>query len=119
MFATNKPRGIHLCGDATRHFTTLRDELNIQSFDTGFPVDFGRLRAELGPGVTIMGGPHVDFLRTATPAAIREEARRILQSGVLTGGRFVLREGNNLAPLTPLENTEALYHAGREFGKLV
>lgn len=114
--ATPEPRGIHLCGDSTRHFATLRDELNIRSFDTGFPVDFGGLRRELGPDVRIQGGPQVDFLMRATPAEIREETRRILQSGALEGGLFVLREGNNLAPGTPLENTEALYHAGREFG---
>jgi uroporphyrinogen-III decarboxylase len=116
--ATSAPRGIHLCGDATRHFRTLRDELNIRSFDTGFPIDFGAMRHELGPDVRLQGGPHVHFLVSATPAEIREEVRRILQSGVLDGGLFVLREGNNLAPGTPLENTEALYHAGREFGRL-
>jgi len=115
--ATSAPRSIHLCGDATRHFRTLRDELNVKTFDTGFPVDFGAVRRELGPDVRIQGGPHVHFLMQATPAEIREEVRRILQSGVLDGGFFVLREGNNLAPGTPLENTEALYHAGREFGQ--
>lgn len=115
---TPAPRGIHLCGDATRHFRTLRDELNIRSFDTGFPVDFAALRRELGPEVRIQGGPHVHFLMQATPAEVREEVRRILQTGVLDGGFFVLREANNLAPGTPLENTEALYQAGREFGRL-
>jgi len=118
-FGTQNGRGIHLCGDATRHFVTLRDELNIQAFDTGFPVDFGRIRRELGPAVRIQGGPHIELLRTATPGQVREEVRRILQSGVLEGGLFVLREGNNLAPGTPVENTEAMYYAGREFGKLV
>ena len=113
-----RPRGIHLCGDSTRHFSTLRDELNMRTFDTGFPVDFAAVRRELGPGVRIQGGPHVNFLMRATSAEVREEVRRILQSGVLEGGMFVLREGNNLAPGTPLENTEALYHAGREFGRL-
>ena len=116
--ATPAPRGIHLCGDSTRHFVTLRDELNIQTFDTGFPVDFALVRRALGPGARLQGGPHVEFLMRATPAEVREEVRRILQSGVLEGGRFVLREGNNLAPGTPLANTEALYHAGREFGRL-
>lgn len=116
-FATAASRSIHLCGDATRHFVTLRDELNIHSFDTGFPVDFGKLRKELGPQVQILGGPHIELLRTGTPEAIREEVRRILSSGVLEGGRFTLREGNNLAPGTPLENTEAMYYAGREFGR--
>jgi uroporphyrinogen-III decarboxylase len=116
--ATEKPRSIHLCGDATRHFVTLRDELNIVAFDTGFPVDFAQLRRDLGPEVRIQGGPHADFLRTATPDAVREEVKRILFSGVLRGGLFVLREGNNLAPGTPVENIEAMYHAGRQFGKL-
>jgi len=115
---TPAPRSIHLCGDSTRHFRTLRDELNIRAFDTGFPVDFAALRRELGPGVRIQGGPHVHLLMQATPAEVRGEVRRILQSGVLDGGFFVLREGNNLAPGTPLENTETLYHAGREFGRL-
>jgi hypothetical protein len=116
--ATPAPRFIHLCGDSTRHFRTLVDELNVRIFDTGFPVDFAALRRELGPTVRIQGGPHVHFLMRATPAEVREEVRRILQSGVLEGGQFVLREGNNLAPGTPMENTEALYHAGREFGRL-
>jgi hypothetical protein len=113
----NSVRNVHLCGDATRHFRTLQQELNVQIFDTGFPVDFGRIRKELGPKACIYGGPHIEFLRTATPAQVREEVRRIMGSGVLNGGLFVLREGNNLAPGTPLENTEAMYHAGREFGK--
>ena len=115
-FADSEPRGIHLCGDSTRHFLTLQNELNIQGFDTGFPVDFGKLRRELGPKVRIQGGPHVEMLLSGRPANIRAEVQRILSTGILDGGLFVLREGNNLAPYTPLENTEAMYHAGREFG---
>lgn len=115
--ATPEWRGIHLCGDSSRHFVTLRDELGICLFDTGFPIDFGRLRAQLGPEVRIQGGPRVEMVRSSTPAAIREEVRRILETGILDGRKFVLREGNNVAPQTPLENTEAMYFAGREFGR--
>lgn len=117
-FGTAVGRGIHLCGNATRHFPLLCEELGISAFDTGFPVDFGALRKDLGPDVRIQGGPHVELLRSGTPEEVREDTRGILQSGILEGGMFVLREGNNLAPRTPLENTEAMYHAGREFGKL-
>ncbi|MCL6520474.1 MAG: hypothetical protein K6T99_11655 [Armatimonadetes bacterium] len=111
------PHSIHLCGDATRHFKIIRDELNVMTFDTGFPVDFGSLRQELGPDVQINGGPSVQFLLRATPAEVREEVRRILSTGIMNGGRFVLREGNNLAPGTPVENVNAMYIAAREFGK--
>lgn len=108
---------IHLCGDATRHFKTIRDELNVYSFDTGFPVDFAALREELGPETEILGGPRVEFLRTATTDQVREEVLRILNSGILQGGRFVLREGNNLAPGTPVDNIRAMYDAVCEHGR--
>jgi hypothetical protein len=114
-FTTGR-RGIHLCGDATRHFPTLQSELGIQSFDTGFPVDFGRVREQLGPEADIQGGPHVELVRSGSPEEVYAESVRILQSGILSGGRFTLREGNNLGPGTPLENTEAMYRAGREHG---
>ena len=116
-FAREGPNSIHLCGDATRHFRMLRDELNIRSFDTGFPVDFGGLREELGENVEIVGGPSIPFLTSATPAQVREETRRILESGVMHGGRFILREGNNLAPEVSDANCRAMYDAVREFGR--
>ena len=107
---------IHLCGAATHHFAFLRDELNIQSFDTGFPIDFAQLRADLGPAVEIKGGPSVMFLHHATPAEVRQEVQRILASGVGAGRRLILREANNLPPDVSLETLWAFYDAVREFG---
>ena len=115
-FGPDGPNSIHLCGDATHLFRTIRDELKVMSFDTGFPVDHGWLREELGPEVTIHGGPHVEVLRSGTPASVRAETLRILRSGVTKGGKFILREGNNLAPGTPVENVAAMYATCREFG---
>jgi uroporphyrinogen-III decarboxylase len=116
-FGPKGPNGIHLCGDATHLFPTIKEELCVNSFDTGFPVDHGKLRRELGPEVTIHGGPHVELLRSGAPERIREEVRRICESGVMEGGRFILREGNNLAPGTPPGNVAAMYDACREFGR--
>lgn len=107
---------IHLCGDATRHFKLLRDELGVYSFDTGFPIDFTWLRQELGPAVEIKGGPRVTLLREGTPAQITAEVQRILASGIMAGGRFILREANDMAPGTPLANIAAAYAAARTFG---
>ena len=56
MWSVAGPHGMHLCGDATRHFPIIRDELNVNSFDTGFPVDFGWLRKAIGNDVEIYGG---------------------------------------------------------------
>ena len=89
-----------------------------EAADLRYPVDFGALRRELGPTIRINGGPPIEFLRTATPAQVRARVREIMQSGILEGGLFTLREGNNMAPGTPAENMRALYDAGREFGRL-
>lgn len=110
------PHGIHLCGDATRHFPLIRDELNVWSFDTGFPVDFTALRNDLGPDVEIRGGPDVPFLETAAPDEVYERTRQILGSGIMEGGKFILREGNNLSPGVPLNNLWAMCNAVHDHG---
>jgi len=107
---------IHFCGDATHLFKFLKEELNVYSFDTGFPVDFGKLRKELGPEVEIYGGPNIMLLKDGPATAIKSEVERICKSGIMEGRRFVLREGNNLAPCTPIEHIEAMYETGKEFG---
>lgn len=116
-FSDGSPMWVHLCGDATRHFKFLRDRLNVRSFDTGFPVDFGKMRRELGPDVQISGGPTIMLLKDGKPDQIRKEVKRICESGIMEGGRFILREANNLAPCTPVENIEALYEAGKAYGR--
>lgn len=116
-FSNGGKNGVHLCGNASRHFPFLKKNLSIYSFDTGFPIDFQAVRESVGPDVEIKGGPSVPFLCTATPDEVRAEVRRILQSGVRDGGRFILREGNNLAPDIPFENVIAMYEAGKEYGR--
>jgi uroporphyrinogen-III decarboxylase len=109
-------RAIHLCGDATRLFPTIAAEIRVSSFDTGFPVDFAELRRRLGPDIEVFGGPHIELLRTATEAEVRRETRRILASGIMSDGQFVLREGNNVAPGTPPANIAAMYRTAQEVG---
>lgn len=115
-FAPGKPHGIHLCGNVMRHMKTLRDELNVQTWDSGFPVDFARMREELGPGVQINGGPGIMLLLHGTPQQVYDRTGEILESGVKTGGRFVLTEANNLPPCVPEENLAAMYKAALEKG---
>lgn len=110
-------RGMHLCGDSTRHFEVLHRELGVTSFDTGFPVNHGRLRRMLGAEVEICGGPEVSLLLAGTPEAVYARTRDILQSGVKEGGRFILQEGNNLPPRCPPANLEAMYAAALEYGQ--
>ena len=110
------PRSMHLCGDASHLFPTLHRELGVTSFDTGFPIDFGQVRRELGPDVEISGGVPVDLLLSGTPDAVHERTRTILQSGVKEGGRFILQEANNLPPRCPPANLAAMYETSLACG---
>lgn len=111
--ATHTDRAIHLCGDAQRHFPIIRDELGVTSFDTGFPVDFAQFRSEMGPDILISGGPAASYFVRGDVPAIVAETERILSSGVLEGGRFILQEGNNLPPHSSLACCQAVYDAGQ------
>lgn len=108
---------IHLCGNAQHLFKFLKENLNVYSFDTGFPIDFGRLREELGEEVEIIGGPNIVLLKNGTEKEVEEEVKRICESGIMKGKRFIMREGNNLAPLTPVENIETMYKACKKYGR--
>ncbi|MFN2291518.1 MAG: hypothetical protein ACK2UC_10045 [Anaerolineae bacterium] len=65
---------VHICGDGTRHFKTRHDEIGAYEFDTGFPVDFGGLRQQLGPEVTLWGGPDIMVLKDGAPEQVRNLA---------------------------------------------
>lgn len=80
------------------------------------PVIYGALRRELGPDVELLGGPEVGLLLTGTPEQVGARTRAILESGVMAGGRFILREANNLPPRVPEANLQAMYQACLEHG---
>jgi len=111
-----EPGTIHLCGDASRFFPVLRDELNIRLFDTGYPIDHGKMAKVLGPDVAIYGGPRVELLRTGTEQEVAAETKRIIEAVKPYGKKFVVREANNLTPGTPLGNIRAMYETVREYG---
>lgn len=110
-------RSVHLCGDAQRFFPIFEEELGVKSFDTGFPLNFSTLYNMLSSDVQILGGPSTRLLYTGPREAVKAEAQRILQSGVMKKSKaFVLREGNALAPGTPIEHVNAIYETAEEYG---
>ena len=108
---------IHLCGDATRHFKKIQDELNIYSFDTGFPINFKATLEALSPETQINGGVHVNILLGGTPGEIEKAVENICDEVKPLSKKFIIRDANNLSPKTPLENISAMYEAIKKFGK--
>ena len=112
----NSTRTIHLCGDASKHFEVLHQQLNVTEYDTGFPVDLAKLYKTLGSECRINGGLHIELLRSGSIDEIDKKSRKILES-VKKYKKFVFRDANHLAPCTPLENTNAMYNACKKYGQ--
>jgi uroporphyrinogen-III decarboxylase len=90
--------------------------LGANLIDTGFPIDLGRLRRDVGPDVQIMGGLEVSTLLHGSPQRIRQRSRELLESGVKHGGKFIFKEANNFPPCVPIDNVRAMYQACLDFG---
>jgi uroporphyrinogen-III decarboxylase len=63
-----------------------------------------------------MGGPQVALLLGGTADEVYQRTESILDSGVMEGGRFILRDGNNLPPGVPEANLAAMYQACLDHG---
>jgi len=111
------PHSVHLCGNVERHMPIIRDELNVRTWDAGFPLDYGAIRKALGPDFQIQTGPRVSTLLNGSVDDVDAECKRILESGIMEGGRFILHEANNLSPRTPVENVAAMYEAAARYGR--
>lgn len=107
---------IHLCGNATHLFPTIHKNLNVFSFDTGFPVNFAEIIRRLGSETAISGGVHVDMLLNGDAEKIQAETRRILEEVKPLTRRFTIKEANNLSPGTRPENLLAMYRAVEAYG---
>jgi len=116
-FSKGGPNSIHLCGKVQRHLKFLKDELNIKTFDLGFPTDLGKAREDLGEDVVLIGNIAPHLLKMGPEDAIRDAVKKLCNSGVMKGGKFILQDGNNCAPCTPVEHFKAMYEAGKEFGR--
>jgi len=116
-FCVGRP-GIHLCGDVNHLLPIIKRELDINSIDSGYPLDLKKARDILGEDVVIRGNLHVMTLLDGPKERIRAETLKILGSGVLYGKKFIFGEGNNVAPFTPAENMNYAYEVVREHGVL-
>ena len=110
------PHLMHLCGDATRFFPLMHEELNISYFDTGYPIDFANITKEMGSDVCIQGGVKVDILLNESREKVIEETKRIIDEVKPNTNKFIMREANNLPPCVPEENLWAMYETVKKFG---
>jgi hypothetical protein len=106
----------HNCGRADHLLGFWADEVGIDRY-IGFSylTDKEKLREVMGGRISVIGGVNTAILHDGTPDDVREDVKRNIQVLKDVPG-FVLMDGHNVAPGTPVENLNAVTEAARSAG---
>ena len=108
-------RGLHMCGPSTHLLDVLADDLKITSFDVfGYLVD-PKTAAQKFRGKTLLwGNINPMLVKDGTKEQIKKACAEALAAMAPCGG-FMLGDGANICPGTPLENLAAFTEAAQEY----
>ncbi len=109
-------RGIHMCGDSTHLHKALKDDLKMTSFDIfGYLVPPRVAAANLGGNILLWGNINPMLMLEGTPQEVKQAARECIDAMGPCGG-FMLGDGANVCPGTPLASFQAIMEAAVEYG---
>ena len=109
-------RGMHMCGVSTHLHDALVNDLRITNFNLfGYQVPPRVAAANLGGKMLLSGNINPMLMLTGTHADVKAAAREALEALAPCGG-FLLSDGANVCPGTPLENLAALTQAAEDYG---
>lgn len=106
-----KHRSMHMCGPSAHLHAALTDYLSINSFDSfGYQVEPEYIAKTMGGRVRLMGNINPMLMLAGTADEVRGEVLKTLEHlGPLPG--YILSDGANICPKTPLENINAIAEA--------
>ena len=111
-----KGRHVHMCGDSTHLHRVLKEDLHMTGFDVfGYPVPPQVAARNLGGTTLLWGNVNPMLMKEGTPAQVKAAARECLEAMAPQGG-FMLGDGANVCPGTPLESFAAMLAAAEEYG---
>jgi uroporphyrinogen decarboxylase len=109
-------RGVHMCGQSSHLHQALVEDLRITSFDLfGYAVEPATAARNLGGRALLWGNVNPMLMREGTVEEVRQVALEALSHLAPCGG-FLLGDGANVCPGTPVENLAALTAASEEYG---
>lgn len=109
-------RGMHMCGDSNHLHKVLLEDLQISSFNLfGYKVEPKVAADRFGGKIYLTGNVNPMLIQTGTKQEVKTAAMDCLKALAPCGG-FMLSDGANICPGTPLENLAALTEAAEEYG---
>ncbi len=108
--------GFHMCGKVDHLLQCLADELRINEFALfGYQVNKQLVQEIMGGRVVLTGNINPMNIWLGTPESVFEEAMTALHIFGRGSGGFILADGANIPPDSPVENINALMRAARAF----
>jgi len=109
-------RGMHMCGNSTHLHRVLVEDARLSSFDIfGYLVPPKVAAENLGGKMLLWGNINPMLMLKGNKEAVKTEALEALRWMAPCGG-FMLGDGANVCPDTPIENLAALTEAAEEYG---
>ncbi len=107
----------HMCGKTDHLLDIFVDELRIDEFQGfGYEVDLELIASVMGGKVVLLGNVNPMLIRAGNPAQVREATRRVIE--VLAPRRgFIVQDGSNIPPGSPLANINAMMEAAEIYGR--
>jgi hypothetical protein len=108
-------RSVHMCGQSSHLHGVLVNDLRASSFNLfGYLVPPAVAARNLGGRMLLWGNLNPMLLLNGTPAEVKQACRECLTALAPCGG-FLLGDGANVCPGTPLANLAAVTAAAEEY----
>jgi uroporphyrinogen decarboxylase len=108
-------RGMHMCGISTHLHRALVEDARISSFNVfGYQVPPEVAARNLGGQALLWGNVNPMLMLNGTRAEVKQACLRCLEAMAPCGG-FMLGDGANVCPGTPVENLAAFVEAAEEY----
>ena len=108
---------LHMCGRSDHLLEVFRDDLRIHELQGfGYEVDLDRVAEVLGGRVVLLGNVNPMIIHSGTPDDVREATRRVMAK-LAPGRGFIVQDGNNIPPGSPIENINAMMEAAERYGR--
>jgi uroporphyrinogen-III decarboxylase len=107
----------HMCGRTDHLLEIFTDDLRIDEYQGfGYEVDLERIAKVMGGRVVLLGNVNPMLIRSGTPNEVREATRRVIEALSPLKG-FIVQDGNNIPPGSPLANINAMMEAAELYGR--
>ena len=108
---------LHMCGRTDHLLETFRDDLAIDEYQGfGYQVNLDTAAQVMGGKVVLLGNVNPMLVLQGPPERIREETRRCIEKLALFKG-YIVQDGANIPPGTPLEHINAMMDAAELYGR--